>query len=308
VDRRGFLLALAAGTLVSLTACRPDQRHLAAPAAAGNADPVRVDPDTLLPSINATETEVQPDVTVAEQPATPTPSVTLPPTDPGPAPLPTYAVTLGQPPTQVQSLPGAERTLALTIDDGISTEVVKAYLDFIEASGVRLTFFVNGCRPSWTDNAPQLRKLVETGQVQLASHTWSHPDITTLSNGALADELRRNEAFLNNTFGVTAKPFFRPPFGFHNNRTDRVCADHGLTPIVMWYGSFGDSGLLTEPVLLGEAQKWLGARRVVLGHANQLTVTHLYPQILELIRERQLQTLTLDDAFYGSAGRSLVPR
>ena len=86
--------------------------------------------------------------------------------------------------------------------------------------------------------------------MQLASHTWSHPDITALADRDLAAELSRNEQFLNNTYGVSAHPFFRPPYGYHNNRTDRICADAGLTSIVMWYGSFGDSSLLTQDQLL----------------------------------------------------------
>ena len=65
-----------------------------------------------------------------------------------------------------------------------------------------------------------------------------------------------------------------------------MCADLGYTSITMWYGTFGDSSVLTEAELLALAQQWLTAQRVVIGHANHPTVTHLYPQLLELIRSR----------------------
>lgn len=215
-----------------------------------------------------------------------------------------YRVSLGSPPGNITSLPGTERNLALTIDDGTDSAVVGAYLDFIEDSGIRLTFFPNGINQSWTTHAARLRPLVESGQVQLGNHTWSHPDITTLSSTELATEVTRNERFLNTTYGVTARPFFRPPYGFHNARTDRVLAGLGYTTITMWYGSFGDSSVLTEAQLMSLARQWLGPERIVIGHANHPTVTRLYGQLLDLIRERQLTTVTLDDAFYGPAGRS----
>jgi peptidoglycan-N-acetylmuramic acid deacetylase len=225
------------------------------------------------------------------------------PIDPGPAPLPEYNVKLGVPPPFVQSLPGSDRTVALTIDDGVDSAVVKAYLDFVESSGVRLTFFVNGINDSWTNNAAQLRPLIESGQVQVGNHTWSHPDLTKLSSSEIVDELRRNERFLNNTYGVTARPFLRPPYGFYNDHVQQIATDQGLTTITMWYGSFGDSALISESALLSLERQWLGVRRIVIGHANHPTVTHLYPQILDLIRDRALTTVTLDDAFYGAAGR-----
>ena len=36
---------------------------------------------------------------------------------------------------------------------------------------------------------------------------------------------------------------------------------------------------------------------IVLGHLNHLPVTHVYAQLLDVIRERNLQTVTLNDVF-----------
>ena len=99
-------------------------------------------------------------------------------------------------------LPGEGSELALTIDDGTSSEVVAAFVAFAADSGVRLTFFPNGCYRSWTDNAAALRPLVESGQVAFGNHTWSHPDLTTLGDQEVAEEITRNQDFLRTTFGV----------------------------------------------------------------------------------------------------------
>jgi peptidoglycan/xylan/chitin deacetylase (PgdA/CDA1 family) len=113
----------------------------------------------------------------------------------------------------------------------------------------------------------------------------------------LLDEVRRNHSFITKTYGVDARPYFRPPFGFHTAHSDHVLADGGYTTQTLWYGTLGDSGLITEDVLMSQAQQWLLPQHIVLGHANQPTVTHLYGQLVDLIIERQLDLVTLDDVF-----------
>lgn len=197
----------------------------------------------------------------------------------------------------ITGLPGTGNFVALTVDDGVSTEVVRLYTEFAQKTGMRLTFFLNGVNASWTDNAPALRPLVESGQVQLGNHTWSHPDLTKLSSGEIADQLTRNETFIKNTYGVSAKPYFRPPFGFINPTVSAVASDLGHTVPVLWYGSLSDSGLITDDQLKDFATQWMLPQHIVIGHANFLTVTECFDFLADLIRERQLVPVTLNDYF-----------
>jgi peptidoglycan/xylan/chitin deacetylase (PgdA/CDA1 family) len=187
--------------------------------------------------------------------------------------------------------------LALTIDDGTSTEVVAAFAQFCRDRGTRITFFVNGANASWSVNAPALRPMVDSGQIQLGNHTWSHPDITRLPAGAVADQIRRNKDFLVNAYGVDGIPYFRPPYGRHNPQTDRLAADLGYPTITMWSGTIGDSRPINEIDLVAAARKSFAPQQIVLGHANLPTITHTYAQLLDLIQGRNLQTVTLADVF-----------
>ncbi len=197
----------------------------------------------------------------------------------------------------ITRLPGEGNRIALTVDDGASTPVVGAFAQFARDSGTRLTFFVNGANPSWSVNAPALRPLVDSGQVQMANHTWSHPRLNRLSLGAVADQIRRNADFLQNTYGTDGSPFFRPPYGVHNADIDRVAAEAGYTFITMWSGDVGDSGPENEATLMARATTSFQPGRIVLMHANQPTVTRCYGQLLEIIASRNLQTVTLKDVF-----------
>jgi peptidoglycan/xylan/chitin deacetylase (PgdA/CDA1 family) len=194
-------------------------------------------------------------------------------------------------------LPGDGNQMALTVDDGISVPVVAAFAQFAHDTGTRLTFFANGANSSWTVNAPALRPMVDSGQVQMANHTWSHPYLNRIGLAAVADQIRRNADFLKNTYGVDGTPFFRPPFGVHNADIDRVAADQGYSTITMWSGDLLDWQRESETALIANANKVFQPQQIVLTHANLPTITHCYSQLLDIIRSRNLQTVTLNDVF-----------
>lgn len=200
----------------------------------------------------------------------------------------------------VSRLPGTGGHLALTVDDGVNSEVVAAFVTLAARTGIRLTFFPNGCYRSWQDNAAALRPLVDSGQVALGNHTWSHPDVTTLDDRALTGEIRRNQQFLWSTFGVRT-PFFRPPYGAHDARTDALAADLGHPTIALWNGTLGDDKVLTPAQILAAGRQWFTAQRIVIGHANHRPVAAVFGQLLALIEERKLQTVTLADVWSAPA-------
>jgi peptidoglycan/xylan/chitin deacetylase (PgdA/CDA1 family) len=158
----------------------------------------------------------------------------------------------------LKELPGNGDLLAWTVDDGVNTDVVRLYTQFAKDTGVRLTYFVTGAYRSWSENVAVLRPLVESGQIQLANHTWTHPDLTELTAGQVADELKRTDAFLRNTYGVDAAPYFRPPYGHHNGVVDAVAADLGYHVTTLWHGDLQDSAPVSEDHIVKMAYQSFG--------------------------------------------------
>jgi peptidoglycan-N-acetylglucosamine deacetylase len=194
-------------------------------------------------------------------------------------------------------LPGDGDVMALTVDDGVNTDVVRLYTEFARDTGVRLTYFVNGVYDSWRAHRALLGPLVESGQIQLGNHTWSHPDLTTVPASRVAQEISRNDAFLKKTYGVDAAPYFRPPYGNHNSTVGDVASSLGYTATTLWSGSLADSTVITEDYILRMAQQYFTGQTIVLGHLNHLPVTHVLGQLRDLIRARRLRTVTLNDVF-----------
>jgi peptidoglycan-N-acetylglucosamine deacetylase len=228
-------------------------------------------------------------------PASPRPSAT--PVQPLLSPPPASA-RVGLPGNGVLTvLPGGSDLLALTVDDGVSSDVVRLYTQFAKDTGVRMTYFVNGTYRSWTENAALLRPLVESGQIQLGNHTWSHPDLTTVSRSRIVDEITRNSTFLKTNYDVDARPYLRPPYGKYNATVAACAADLGYTVTTLWSGSLSDSTVVTEDYIVKMATQYFRPQTIVIGHLNHMPVTHVYDRLVEIIRDRNLRTVTLNDVF-----------
>jgi peptidoglycan/xylan/chitin deacetylase (PgdA/CDA1 family) len=196
----------------------------------------------------------------------------------------------------LSSLPDGD-LLALTVDDGVDSDVVRLYTEFARDTGVRLTYFVIGAYSSWVEIQALLRPLVDAGQIQLGNHTWSHPDLTKLPLTAVAEELRHNHDFLWKTYGIDARPYFRPPYGQHNAHVDKLSGELGYTATTLWSGSLEDHVVIPAEAIVKMAEKYFTPGRIVIGHLNHEPVTYVYGRLVDLIRERGLRTVTLSDVY-----------
>ncbi|GAA4557785.1 polysaccharide deacetylase family protein [Pseudonocardia xishanensis] len=223
--------------------------------------------------------------------ATETSAPAAPSLPPIPAAVPGRSVT-------VFSGPPDGSRIALTVDDGTCADCVAGYVDFAQRSGIHLTLSPNGTYAhEWEPHATTLAPLVAAGQVQVMNHTFSHPKLTTLPDAGVRAELARNEDWVQRVFGITTRPYYRPPYGVHDERVDGIAAAEGWTRSVLWNGSYSDSTTITPEFLMSQAEKYLTPGRIVLGHANHPTVLGLFDRIADLIRQRGLSPVTLDEMF-----------
>lgn len=289
VNLVAWLLAALLAVGVAAGGCSTDHVRSAAIGPGGEVGPGGVGGSGAPPVLPSTPT------VPSALPSGPVPPNVLPPIPP---PHPGGAVV-------ADSVPVRDGALAITVDDGFCPECVGGYVTLAE-HGLHVTICPNGMYQSvWRPYVARIRVLLAQGKVQMCNHTYSHDDLRTLSDAAIADEIDRNEDWIEHTFGVTTRPYLRPPYGSHDQRTDRVAASLGFTSILLWNGSFGDSGLLDAPTLLGEASKYLRPGTVMLCHANYPTAVRNFAKIQALIDQRGLHPLTLDEAFGTSRSTGL---
>jgi len=109
-------------------------------------------------------------------------------------------------------LPTPEQTVALTFDDGPSSETTPAVLDALRASDVRATFFVLG---EAVDRSPDLlRRIISEGHA-VGLHGYRHRPFVLLRHGQIRDEIQwTREAIRRACPDAAVSPWLRPPYGF----------------------------------------------------------------------------------------------
>ena len=195
-------------------------------------------------------------------------------------------------------LPGEGKYIAWTVDDGADPEVVRAYAEFAHRTGTRLTFFINGQYPAFKQHRDLLLPLVKSGQLQIANHTYSHAALTSLTDEQIVRELTRNDEEIMRLFGVSSKPYFRPPYGYYDARVLAAAASCGFTRPVLWYGSLADSSNISSAEVYAYAEKYALAQHIVIGHLNYRGVVSELDRIRALLDRRGLKTVTIRD-YYG---------
>ncbi|KAF9135585.1 chitin deacetylase [Mortierella sp. 14UC] len=123
----------------------------------------------------------------------------------------------------------------LTFDDG-PTPDTPDLLDFLDQQQVKATFFLIGAN---VVQRPEMVMRVATAGHHLASHTWSHHALTTLTNEQIVAEIKWTEKAILDATGLRVR-YMRPPYGDVDNRVRFVLKKLGYT-VVDWGGDTFDS-------------------------------------------------------------------
>ncbi|MEX5717755.1 polysaccharide deacetylase family protein [Geodermatophilus maliterrae] len=126
--------------------------------------------------------------------------------------------------------PCAAGYVRLTFDDGPAPTATSAVLDTLAAWGAKATFYVTGsmaaARPAL------LRRAIAEGH-RIGNHSWSHPDLTTLTRAQVQSQLQRTTDVIREAT-ENAPTEWRPPYGATNALVEAAAQDVGLSSMVLW--------------------------------------------------------------------------
>ncbi|KAI7904350.1 uncharacterized protein BX663DRAFT_542019 [Cokeromyces recurvatus] len=121
-----------------------------------------------------------------------------------------------------------DKTWALTFDDGPSNFTTDL-LDALDKTNVKVTFCVMGAHAKMYPDI--IRRAYQSGH-QIASHTYSHPHLMSLTNEEIVYELRATEEAIQAAIGI--KPLYiRPPYGEADSRVKAIFKQMGYKTL-MW--------------------------------------------------------------------------
>lgn len=184
--------------------------------------------------------------------------------------------------------------VALTFDDGFCSACVARIVHTLARTGAHATIFPNGrYSRSWDPLATSIRRLVARGQLTIGNHTFLHIDAQLESPSAFQADLAADETWIERTFHVTARPFFRPPYGAYDHNTLKIAGELGYTKVILWSGTVADSTPHTINYILDAIRHWAHPGAIILMHGNYPPTSQALPQILAILRQRGLKPVTL---------------
>lgn len=119
----------------------------------------------------------------------------------------------------------SQKTIAITFDDGPSS-FTDRLLDCLQENHAKATFFMVGQEISYFSDT--VKRMKELG-MELGNHTYSHVELTGLTQEEISSEIGKTDQLLLELTGEGAS-VVRPPFGSIN---DAVKAEVG-TPMILW--------------------------------------------------------------------------
>jgi peptidoglycan/xylan/chitin deacetylase (PgdA/CDA1 family) len=191
---------------------------------------------------------------------------------------------------------GSRREISLTFDDGYCKACVARIIATLARTGAHATIFPNGrYATSWDPQAPIIRRLAAAGQLVVGNHTFLHGDARLESLAAFQADLSGDESWIERVFGVTARPFFRPPYGAYDRGTLSIAGRAGYTKVIIWSGTVADSSPHSVGYVLGAIRHWARPGAIILMHGNYPATSLALPQILTILRQRGLRPVTLKE-------------
>ncbi|MDQ6423510.1 delta-lactam-biosynthetic de-N-acetylase [Paenibacillus sp. LHD-117] len=129
-----------------------------------------------------------------------------------------------------------KKELFMTFDNGYENGYTAKILDVLKEKQVPALFFVTG---HYVKDQPELlRRMVAEGHL-IGNHSWSHPDMTQLSEGQIASELSKVKEQVEQITGQQGMSFLRPPRGIFNDNVLAVSKRQGYTS-VFWSIAYKD--------------------------------------------------------------------
>lgn len=119
----------------------------------------------------------------------------------------------------------AENPVFLTFDDGPFGSLTSSILDTLARYNIKAAFFVVGRNLEKSENKALIKRMRLEGH-RIGNHSYSHPNLTNLSQQNIYSEIHRTQLVISECGGTSA--LFRPPFGLVDEKVLSTVRDMNL--------------------------------------------------------------------------------
>lgn len=195
----------------------------------------------------------------------------------------------------------SQKAIYLTFDNGYENGYTETVLDVLKEKEVPAAFFVTG---HYVQDQPRLvKRMVEEGHI-VGNHSWSHPDLTQVSDQRLRDELLNVEQAVEQVTGQKGMTYLRPPRGIFSERTLALAAELGYRH-VFWSLAFVDWQVDRQRgwrYAYDNIMEQIHPGAVILLHTVSRDNAEALPKVIDDLRAEGYQFRCLDDLMIAKEG------
>lgn len=189
------------------------------------------------------------------------------------------------------------KMVALTFDDGPNPIHTNAILDILEEHKAKATFFDLG---ELVERYPDVVKREAALGCEVGSHSYDHDNFNKLTEGQIADDIRRTEAAFQAALGESPA-LFRPPYG--------ACDENVKTlipmPIALWsvdtldWKSRDAGAILAEIDAAGDLDG-----KVILLHGIYASTAEATAKLVPALQEAGYELVTVSELIEAKHGET----
>lgn len=195
----------------------------------------------------------------------------------------------------------SKKDIYLTFDNGYENGFTPKFLDVLKKHDVPATFFITG---HYIKTNPDLvKRMVNEGHI-VGNHSWSHPDMTTISDDKILQELEQVKMAYQELTGRNDMKYFRPARGIFSERTLAVVKNAGYDNI-FWSLAYVDWKIDQQrgwKYAYDNVMKLIHPGAVILMHTVSKDNAEAMDSVITTLQKRGYTFRSLDDLMMDRSG------
>lgn len=183
--------------------------------------------------------------------------------------------------------------VAFTFDDGPYSPVTDRIVAAFEKAEGNCTFFNVGERweDGYTDYIASGKNALAKGN-EIATHTYNHPDLTTLSEESIKEQVKKSCKLIEKNTGTEVK-LLRPPGGAINEKVSNSVGK----PMILWSVDSLDWKNRNTDAVCSAILDQIQDGSVILMHDLYETTAEAVERLLPKLKKQGYQFVTVSDLF-----------
>lgn len=197
---------------------------------------------------------------------------------------------------EIRRVAGADGCVALTFDDGPHPTLTPRLLAVLADEHVEATFFLVGSRAQqW----PSIVKAISDGGHEIGNHSWTHPNLTQLTNAEVTAQLAAADAAIVAATGVRP-PIVRLPYDASSPRVLSLID----RPVIYWDIDTLDWKGLSVAEIIRSATSRARSGSIVLMHDIHPNTVSAVRGVIDGLRARGFAFVTVSRLLTGQPCRA----